>query len=329
VKIVYVVPGIAPAGGIRVIFEHCNRLFARGHEVTVVSMGSTSQPPWFPLKVPICSLASWRGQCDVLVATSVETYAPVKYSTRAVRKWYLMQMRESYFRMMDREWWDKAEGTYADHSVPIYTISQWGADFLKKEHGWKDVPIIRNGVNRQHFYPDLDVKHGRHIWLLCEGHQYNSAKDTEGITWKTAIELKKKYPDTVRIAGYSVVAHRFQSSFDQWVLSPSCEQLRCLYCRSYMLIKATKYDFLSCSPVEAMACGVPTVRGIIEGDDDLIEGYNSLRCGYDLEEMVGTADRLLGDHTLYLKLVSGCLEYTEQSLGWDDKVDAIENLYRG
>ena len=94
-----------------------------------------------------------------------------------------------------------------------------------------------------------------------------------------------------------------------------------------MMMKASKYDFRAAAPLEAMACGTPCVRAIIQGDEDLVDGENCLRTGYDARAFYEAGKRLLGDVSLHDRLRKNGLAYVERALDWNDKIDAIEYLY--
>jgi hypothetical protein len=61
-----------------------------------------------------------------------------------------------------------------------------------------------------------------------------------------------------------------------------------LYEEATIMIKATKYDARSTAPLEAGTKGTVTVRGIIEGDDDLTE-ENSYKVGYSVDKLYDAA----------------------------------------
>ena len=56
-RIAYVTEGTGVGGGHRDIFEHLNRLAARGHDVSLYTLDGP--PDWFPLRVPVHSFADY------------------------------------------------------------------------------------------------------------------------------------------------------------------------------------------------------------------------------------------------------------------------------
>src|SRR5205807_3680587 len=57
-RIIYVTEDTGVGGGHRDVFEHLNRLAARGHDVSLYTLGGP--PEWFPLGVPVRSFADYR-----------------------------------------------------------------------------------------------------------------------------------------------------------------------------------------------------------------------------------------------------------------------------
>ena len=81
-RIVYVTEDTGVGGGHRDVFEHLNRLAARGHQVSLYTLGDA--PEWFPLQAPVRSFEDYRELGDALaeldaikVATWWMTAAPV------------------------------------------------------------------------------------------------------------------------------------------------------------------------------------------------------------------------------------------------------------
>jgi glycosyltransferase involved in cell wall biosynthesis len=316
----------------RIAMEHCNRLQDRGHEVTIIDKGNNTHCSWFPCRVPIVPILNHTEKYDVMVSGACECYMWVKEQGKAKRKWYFMQMIEQWFNPTDRRWYGMCEAVYQDRTIPIWTICPWGAEFLEKKHGHKDVPVIGNGLDPKDWYHDTTPFPGKQgapkLVILTEGHQNNRCKDEEGFTWEVAMTMKENHPN-IAIWGYSASVHKYQKSFDKWLLHPTTQQMRQMYSQAYMLIKGSRYDFRAGAPVEAMACGTPTVRGLIKEDIDMIDEQTCLRVGYDGHAMLAKAERLYRDQVLHQRLVSNGLLYVEEHLAWDDKIIAIEKLLRG
>ena len=324
-RIAYCTPGLGPCGGIRVLVEHCNRLAARGHDVALVAPRPES-PHWIKVDVPIIPIQALQGAkpLDAVVATGFQT---VEWSLQipAQRRYYFVQMMEHEFFSPRGQAWMQARDSYqlaASLGFRVITIADWLQRALYDE--WRiDADIVPNGVNQEQFYPDRPT--GRADAILVEGDDRNPAKDVDHVSWQVALELRRLYG--VELWGYSAINHPFVSEMDRHVLVPTTEQMRQMYSCCLFLLKASKYEGRACAPVEAMSCGTTCVRGIVNGDDDLLDGVNCLRTEYSYDAVLAAAKRLVEGQLLQQNLERGCRQYAKQHLQWDDKIDALEVVY--
>lgn len=328
VKIAYCTPGLGRSGGVRVILEHCTRLKARGHDVTIINPSGNSPVLWEwygPMDVPVVqNLQLQREGFDVCVATGGSTVYWAK-RVQAKRYCYFIQMMEHlFFRPNTSGYQVHYQSYHLARSLgmqPI-TIAEWLRERLSSEFNMGTDPVvIPNGVNRGHFHPEGKKQN----YVLVEGDDRNQAKDIEGISWAVAQHLRQKYD--VAIYGYAALEHKYVDVMDEFFLRPSTAQIRRLYSGALFLLKASRLEGRACGPVEAMSCGTTTVRGIIHGDDDLIHGKNCLRVGYDLDAVTEQAEKLMEDNGLRARLEKGCRKYAKKSLNWDKIIDTLEVLY--
>ncbi len=326
-RIVYATPGVlGPNGGMRVIFEHVTHLMQNGHNVSLLAP-SAQRPAWYLLsaKIPIYDYRSLPDKVlnpDVLVATGFQT---VDYVAKlsAKRKFYFIQMMEHLFFPEGSNGYTSAIRSYDVarlNNFKIITIAEWLANELYNRWGFQS-EIIPNGVNTKHFYKQ-GKKQG---YILIEGDNRNRAKDIEGISWKVGVYLREKYG--VKIWGYAALRHNYVDRLDKFVLTPSVTTIRKLYSGAKFLLKASRYEGRSCAPVEAMACGTTCVRGIIEGDNDLIDNATCLRRPYDLKLVREAADLMMTDNVLYERLTENASIYVDKFLDWNDIVNSIEVIF--
>ena len=88
------------------------------------------------------------------------------------------------------------------------------------------------------------------------------------------------------------------------------------------MLKASKYDARSCSPMEAMTKGTVTARAIIKGDDDLIGSVNCLKVNYSEAELYKAAKLLLTNKEIFRHTQEQCkptLDYNN----WDKRIEDI------
>jgi glycosyltransferase involved in cell wall biosynthesis len=193
---------------------------------------------------------------------------------------------------------------------------------LRKEWGLDSV-VVPNGVNKKYFYPDGKKKHA----IMIEGDDRNAAKDVKGMSWEIGYRLRDEYG--VKLMGYSAIHNPHMDEFDEYVVGPTTKQMRRMYSQALFLLKASKYDGLAGAPVEAMCCCTPTVRAVVEGDDDLSDGKNCLLVPYDYDALYEAACRMMDDEHLRQKLTDGAVKYANEHLNWDDKIARLEKLYGG
>ncbi len=159
-RIVYVTEDTGVGGGHRDIFEHLNRLAARGHEASLYTLGAP--PEWFPLDVPVHSFADYDELAHALseveaikVATWWVTAGPVWRASipRGLPVYFVQDIETSYYPDDER-----ARHSVIDSYRPEFrymTISSWNRDRLR-ELGL-DAELIPPGIDLENFRPREDV----------------------------------------------------------------------------------------------------------------------------------------------------------------------------
>lgn len=321
-KICYCSPAVSPCGGIRVLFEHTNRLQARGHEVAIISP-IIAPPSWFDLRVP---LISWREALktawDVVVASSPETLdTAIKIPAKS--KVYFVQMMEHLFFHPGSDEYELARDSYPkalSHGFYFLTIAEWLQRELTK---WgRESEMICNGVNKHDFYQSREKEN----YVLVEGDNRNYAKDVEELGWKAALTLRDMYG--VKVYGYSANPNSYMSRMDQFVLKPSTEQMRDLYSGALFTIKASQFEGRSLAPLESLACGTPVVRAISFGDDDIQTGTNGIRTPYNFQELTRACVEMLTDVNYRHELTKGAIDYSCEFLNWEPIIWQVEDFYQ-
>jgi len=320
-RILYVVPGMGPCGGIRVIVEHLNRLVDRGHDVFVATpRGAKDRPQWIKLGKDVVLGRPHvydNANMDIAVATGWKT-VPFVFNEMDCPKVWFNQMAEWMFYGPSSPHRGVVKAVYNQWgNLPMINISKWVAVAT----GHTEF-VMGNGVNKGHFYNDGGP---RHHAILVEGDNRNYAKDQEAVGWTVARALRDVYD--VELWGYAGYHHDHATLFDKFIVKPSHKQMRRLYSGVQFLLKASRYDARACSPVEAMCCGTPTVRAIIKGDDDLVHMDNCLRTEYSIEALSEAATRVLEDQGLLQHLRSCARHYAAKHLNWEDKIDVLEDIF--
>lgn len=320
-NVLMTIPAFSRNGGIRIMLEWANRLSAR-HRVYLHVLNKESGCAWFDLN-PEIQIQPAPVDADILIVTSPHG---IHYSNqvRAKRTFIFLQMMEHLFYPTNKRWYRTCLETYTS-PYPLITISQWGVNALKALGRTGPIHYVGNGVNLDHFpIDDYGPKDGKTV--LVEGFvSGNAAKDVASIGPRVAQMLRQR--------GYKILAYSnlplsgaFAGVPHEFYCQPDLSCLNRLYARATILLKATQYDFRSCSPVEAMTKGTVCARAITEGDDDLLHEVNCLRSPYaDPERLFLNALRLLNDVPLRNRLATACLQHV-QTYGWNHWFPIIEGI---
>ncbi len=318
-KIFITIPAFNPPhGGLRIIMEWANRLVDFGHEIYLHSLKNDSCE-WFDINtgVHICSVTELEN-CDCLIITS-------PHSIHFLDKWkkkafVFCQMAEHMFNK-DHTWQRKCDRFYKA-PVPMIAISQWNINYFYQIGRRHETHYIGNGVNLEHFPISEKEKDGTTI--LVEGWEHNnSSKDHIYLGPTVAEELKKRGKKIIAFSQKPLV--HFPKVPHEYYVKPDLKTMNELYDRATILIKASRFDARSCSPMEAMTKGTPTARAIIKGDDDLMNYYNCLRSGYDYQLLLSNCWKLLTNHALYSNIQKNCLDYV-QRFSWDIIMNQINSI---
>src|ERR1043166_8222752 len=323
------IPSFAVHGGIRIILEWANRL-AENHSVTLRLLNPSFPRHWFPIdpRIRVTDNDFFIRNCDLLIITSPHAAHYLDPSLSSLRTVIFLQMMEHLFRPGDKTWHAACEKLYrADR--PMILISNWNQAILHDDFGrLNSTHYVGNGINFDHF--PVDPASGWEVspqkTVLIEGSRgcKNPTKDPACIAPLVARRLKQ--------AGYRIVGYgarspvRYSGVFHKFHVCPDFATLNRIYSEATILLKASRYDARALAPLEAMTKGVPTARAIIQGDDDLIDGENCLRCDYNEDALYRCADNLLKDDALRAQLSDNCRDYVQREASWTNWWPKIEQI---
>lgn len=323
-KIFITTPALNPPhGGIRVIIEWANRL-SRFHDVILYTQ-KPGRCIWkrIAAKVLVVTDTEQMGSCDCLIISSPHAIHLQNDPRRPAKVFIFMQMLEHLFRPADRSWYNQCFEFYTSPH-PLIAISWWNIDRLKTEFGRTgETHYVGNGVNLEEFPIAVNEKDGKTV--LVEGWEgYNPTKDVDMIAPKVAKRLKNE--------GYTVYAYgqgalqTMPEAVTQYFQLPDLPTMNWLYQQATILIKASRFDARSCSPMEAMTKGTVTARAIEMGDDDLIDRFNCIRCRYDEHLLYANCIELLsGETDIREQLAINCRNYVT-SYSWDYWIHLINRI---
>jgi len=177
-------------------------------------------------------------RADAVVATEANTAPIVMNLETDARKYYFIQMRESFFFLMQNPVWAgqveenyrKAKGIL--HPIPI---GQWLKDFLEDIYGYENLTIVPNGINTNMFYPDPAFpKKPDKKRVLIEGFGSSEAKDVHMMAYRAVDRYRKVRPGTIELWGFSQGS--CYGDFDRYWRWPDQDLIRQLYSSSDVLI---------------------------------------------------------------------------------------------
>lgn len=304
-------------GGIRVINEWANRLGAFGHSVILYNQAGPVRCDWMQVNCKIVNTLTLLAKSDLLIVTSPHG-AYLLNKDLPAKKIVFLQMLEHLFNPSNHKHTTDCMTLYKTN-YPLISISQWNIKAL--QHTYKRTGVTKyvgNGVNLDEFPISTKPKDGQ-IILLESPEPTNHSKDIDRVALKVARRLKEQ---GYKIKGFGL--KKSEDIFDEYVIKPDLQTMNRLYEESTIMIKATKFDARSTSPLEAMTKGTVTVRGIIEGDDDLNE-ENSYRTGYSVEKVYDSAIFALNNKKDLENRANAGRQYV-QTYTWDYWMNQINQI---
>jgi GT2 family glycosyltransferase/glycosyltransferase involved in cell wall biosynthesis len=322
-RIVYVTEDTGVGGGHRDIFEHLNRLSARGHEVALYTLGDP--PQWFGLNVPVHSFADYDELGDALaqvdaikVATWWMTAAPVWRASilRGIPVYFVQDIETSYYPDHER-----ARHAVLDSYRPEFrymTISSWNRERLRELD--LDAELIPPGIDLENFRPLADVQR-RADMVLALG-RTNPLKNLP-LTLAGWRSLREPRPELCLFGIEPELAREGVRYID----TPSDEQVNELFCQATVFIQTSVHEGFALPPLEAMATGAAVVCTDAHGNRDFcIDGVNCLMPEPDPRAVAAALQRLLDDPQLRAQLGSAGIE-TAQDYAWEKRIDALEGFF--
>lgn len=330
--IVYVMSHVGICGGVKIIFEHTNRLLKLGARVSIVS--HFPKPDWFPIKaayyqVPFdIELAKGIPFCDVIVTTYWDHIQPcIETGIAPV----------IYFEQGDYHLYDYASmNPKLEHFVQtqlqlpeyVITVSNIASDSLKKYYDRKSL-VFPNAIDENCFKLSGERYIHNKPYILMMGEEYSSFKGLDDII--KAFELLKQDGfdlDLLWITPYQPTG-KLTSSVSAYFVNPTQKEIANLYRGAEVYISGSHYESFPLPPLEAMACGCPVIstgnQGVLEY---AIHSENALICKisdpYDLAEKTRA---LLSNSELKHGLVEKGLQ-TASNFKWDTIMLNLYNYFK-
>ena len=324
-RVIYVTEGTGVGGGHRVVFEHLNRLAARGHATELYSL--EGPPDWFPLAVPVTTfedydallpelakqeaikVATWWNTADSVWRASVLAGIPV----------YLVQDIETSYYPDDDRMQHTVLASYREE-FSFLTTSHWAADRLR-ELGHAPV-LVAPGIDRETFR-ELGIERTGNV-ILAVGRSeplknfgltadaWRSLPEPRAELWLYGIE-----PEVARGLG----ARYFES--------PNDEQVNELLNRATVFLQTSRHEGFCLPLLEAMAAGAPVVCTDAHGNRAFCrDGVNCLMVEDSVDAVCEALERLLSDGDLRRRLSAEGLR-TAAAYDWNERIDELERYLEG
>jgi L-malate glycosyltransferase len=296
-RITFVLPFVNITGGIKILFEHANRLAERGHTVCLVYPGklfhgdnfeiTNSSWQWRWIKAPFRQLKYWffvsllhKTEADWfpidrrvvlqrtpdLSARYIPTADIVIATANETVDWvatYPAEKGVKLYLAQDYEVWARpakyVDKTFSHTDMHLITIGSWQKKLFEEKFGRVVEAIIHDGVDTQRFRPAASDAHKEHksTRVLLSYHHLEYKGIPDGLY---AIEEAKKAGYSIQTVMFGV--HNLKSNVPgdiEYHQNLQEDELPYLYRSCDIFLWPTHREGFGLPPMEAMACGVPVV----------------------------------------------------------------------
>jgi glycosyltransferase involved in cell wall biosynthesis len=322
-RIVYVTESTIVGGGHRDVFEHLNRLAARGHDASLYTLDDG--PDWFDLRVPLRTfadhdelLAGLEGLDAIKVATWWNTAAPVWLASvlHGIPVYFVQDIETSYYPD-DEDTRFRVLASYREE-FRYMTISGWNRDRLA-ELGLA-AQLVAPGVDLGTFRPRPGGPR-REGMVLALGRS-NPLKNFP-LTLAAWRALPDPRPELClfgiepELAGEPGIVYEY---------APSDQRVNELMCEATVFVQTSTHEGFCLPVLEAMASGAAVVCTDAHGNRDFcVDGENCLMPAGHAEDVAAALTRLLADPPLRARLASAAIA-TAADYAWERRIDTLEQF---
>jgi GT2 family glycosyltransferase len=324
-RIIYVLNDTGLAGGIRMVFEHLNKLQERGHEVELYSLGK--DPEWFDLKVPHRSFKSYEDLCEKLakqdaikVATWWETGKWVWLGSinKGVPVFYVQDVEDSYYKD-DKVMRDTVIAGYKPE-FNYLTISINNQETLSKLG--RDSTNITCGIDAKTFFVEKNTKREDDVLIAIGRKHYLKNFAMTFKAWKNMKDKPK-----LTLFGYEPDVVE-KDPLITYHYIPTDEAINTMLNKATVFVQSSKHEGFCLPPLEAMAAGVPVIMTDSNGNRDFMEpGKNCILVEQDnSKQLTIELERLFKDKKLQEKLRKNGFK-TAAEYDWPVIINKLEMFY--
>lgn len=329
IRIIFVLQTLGLSGGIKIVFEHANRLIKRGFAVEIWGLDVHDCPWEIEDGVKIRTFKNYDRMTSALskeeaikVATWWETAFPVWISSviKGIPVYFIQEF-ETWFYPNDVVAQASVVSCYRKEFRNM-TTSQYNLGELRAIS--LDATAIPCGYDDHTYYQLKDVKREENV-LLGVGRRFfqkNFMMTFKG--WKAMGEDRPPF----WLFGFEPDMAKMDKKI-KYFTKPDNEEVNKLYNQASVFAQTSRHEGFSLPILEAMATGCPIVCTDAHGNRDFChDGKNCLIVEHDdIEGMTKALKKLFKDKALRSRLSKNALK-TAQSYRWEVIIDRVEKFYK-
>ena len=327
-KICFLVGSMAISGGTYVIVQHAAYLQNNGYDVTLAVQESFTARTlaWHDQTsrlrcVPIDEAKS--ESFDLVIATWWKTALELRYFNAPRFAYFVQSIESRFYPATEVQLRALVDATY-QLPVAYVTEATWIRDHLAARYGHQ-AALVRNGIRKDVYStagPAIAPRDpNRQPRVLVEGHFGVSFKNT-ALGVRLAREAGAK--DIWVLTGSPVKwIPGVSRAFSRVPMNVTPE----IYRSCDILVKLSTVEGMFGPPLEIFHCGGTSIVFDVTGHDEyIVNGENAcvVRRG-DMDGVVTTLRRLLGERTELARLQGGALQTAASWDSWDESSAAFSN----
>jgi len=324
-RVIYVTEDTGIGGGHRDIFEHLNRLQARGYSVALYSLGGP--PDWFPLEAPVHSFETYAE-----LSAALEHEQAIKVAT----------------------WWRTAEWVWrasVRHGLPVFFVQDLETSYYGG-HGWRaqraramvlasyreefrymtiaqctSDRLAGLGLQADLIPPGIDLDNFRQTGVERRGDMVLAIGRSNPLkNFPLTVEAWRRLESRAELCLFGIEPELRPRGNSRYVEAPTDAEVTELLNQASVFVQTSVHEGFCLPALEAMAAGTPVVCTDANGNRDFCRHeVNCLMVEADPEAVAAAIERVLDDPALRSRLVAAGLE-TAQDYAWDRRIDQLEGF---